>query len=100
MMHLNSKKYFFLSIFDLRGLSVNESFADLILLINLQILFGRMSNFQIFILEAFNKRILIFSLIRRLLKILIFHRIMIVSHFFTNKNVEGANFKNPRPTVF
>ena len=81
-------------------MSVNKNFAYLISLINLKILFGRLSNFQIFILGAFNKRILIFSLIRRLLKILNFYRIMIVSQFLTNKNVEGANFKNPRPTVF
>ena len=81
-------------------MSANEDFADLISLINLKILFDRMSNFQIFILEAFHKRILIFSLIRRLLKILIFQRIMIVSEFLTYKKVERANFKNSRPTFF
>ena len=84
----------------LRGLSVNKNFADLISLINLQILFCRMSKFQIFILRVFYKRILIFSLIRRLLKILIFHGIMVVSQFLPYKKVKGANFKNPRPTVF
>ena len=70
---------------NLRGLSANENFADFITLINLEILFGRTSNFQIFILGAFNNRILDLSLIRRLLKILIFHGIMVVSHFLPYK---------------
>ena len=81
-------------------MSAKENFSDLISFINLRIIFGRLSNFQIFILGAFNKRILIFSLIRRLLKILIFNGIMVVSQFLTYKNVKGANFKNPGPTVF
>ena len=70
---------------NLRGLSANENFADFITLINLEILFGRTSNFQIFILGAFNNRILDLSLIRRLLKILIFHGIMVVSQFLPYK---------------
>ena len=95
----NKKKLVLRNLY-LRGLSANENFADLISLINLKILFDLMSNFQIFILEAFYKRIIIFSLIRRLLKILIFHGIMVVSQFRAHKKLQGSNFKSSRSTFF